>query len=66
MNEVNLETLAQQLEEFRSEQREMRAALGNMAADLKVLTGIVLGLARDMAQVKDVLARIDGRSSPSW
>jgi hypothetical protein len=66
MNEVNLETLAQQLEEFRSEQREMRAALDNMAADLKVLTGIVLGLARDMVQVKDVLARIDGRSSPSW
>jgi hypothetical protein len=27
MNEVNLETLAQQLGEFRNEQREMRAAL---------------------------------------
>jgi hypothetical protein len=66
MNEVNLESLAQQLEEFRKEQREMRAALDKMAADLEVLTEIVLGLARDMVQVKDILARIDGRSSPSW
>jgi hypothetical protein len=66
MNEVNLESLAQQLEEFRREQREMRAVLDNVAADLGVLRGIVLGLARDMVQVKDVLARIDGRSSPSW
>jgi hypothetical protein len=66
MNEVNLQSLAQKLEEFHNEQREMRAALDNMAADLKVLTGIVLGLARDMVQVKGVLARIDGRSSPSW
>ena len=41
MNEVNLETLAQQLEEFRREQREMRAALDKMAADLEVMTGIV-------------------------
>jgi hypothetical protein len=66
VNQVNLESLAQQLEEFRKEQREMRAALNNMAADLEVLTGIVLGLARDTVQVKDILARIDGRSSPSW
>jgi wobble nucleotide-excising tRNase len=66
MNEVNLEALAQQLEEFRREQREMRAALDKMAADLEVLTRIVLGLARDVVQVKDILARIDGRSSPSW
>jgi hypothetical protein len=66
MNEVNLETLAQQLEEFLREQREMRAALNNMAADLEALKGIVLGLARDVVQVKDILARIDGRSSPSW
>jgi hypothetical protein len=66
MNEVNLESLAQQLEEFRREQREMRAALNNMAADLEALKGIVLGLARDVVQVKDILARIDGRSSPSW
>jgi hypothetical protein len=66
MNEANLETLAQQLEEFRREQREMRAALDKMAADLEVMTGIVLGLARDVVQVKDILARIDGRSSQSW
>jgi hypothetical protein len=66
MNEVNLQYLAQRLDELHNEQREMRAALDNMAADLKVLTGIVLGLARDMVQVKGVLARIDGRSSPSW
>ena len=44
----------------------MRAALDKMAADLEVLTGIMLGLARDMVQVKNILARIDGRSSPSW
>jgi hypothetical protein len=37
-----------------------------MAADLQVLTEIVLGLARDVVQVKEILARIDGRSSPSW
>jgi hypothetical protein len=66
MNEVNLEFLAQQIEEFRNEQREMRSGIDNMAADLKVLTGIVLELTRDMAQMKDILARIDGRSSPSW
>jgi hypothetical protein len=54
VNQVNLESLAQQLEEFRKEQREMRAALNNMAADLEVLTGIVLGLARDTVQVKDI------------
>jgi hypothetical protein len=66
MNEVNLQYLAQRLDELHNEQREMRAALDNMAADLKVLTGIVLGLARDTVQVKDILARIDGRSSPSW
>jgi hypothetical protein len=66
MNEVNLESLAQQLEQFGKEQREMRAALNNMAADLEVLTGIVRGLARDMVQVKDILKRIDGKSSPSW
>jgi hypothetical protein len=66
MNEVNLESLAQQLEEFRNEQREMRASLDKMAADLQVLTQIVLGLARDVVQVKEILARIDGRSSPSW
>jgi hypothetical protein len=66
MNEVKLESLAQQLEEVRKEQREIRAVLNNMAADLEVVTGIVLGLARDMMQVKVILARIDGRSSPSW
>jgi hypothetical protein len=66
MNEVNLESLAQQLEEFRRELRETRAALDNMAADLELLRGIVPGLARDMVQVKDILARIDGRSSPTW
>jgi hypothetical protein len=66
MHEVNLESLAQRLEEFHTEQRELRAALNRMSADLEVLTGIVMGLARDMAQVKDILARIDGRSSPSW
>ena len=66
MNEVNLESLAQQLEEFRKEQRETRAALDKMAADLQVLTEIVLGLARNVVHVKDTLARIDGRSSPSW
>jgi hypothetical protein len=66
MNEVNLEFLAQQIEEFRNEQREMRSGIDNMAADLKVLTGIVLELTRDMAQMKDILARIDARSSPSW
>ena len=66
MNEVNLESLAQQVEEFRNEQREMRASLDKMAADLQVLTQIVLGLARDVVQVKEILARIDGRSSPSW
>jgi hypothetical protein len=66
MNEVSLESLAQQLEQFRNEQREMRAALDKMAADLQVLTEIVLGLARDVVQVKEILARIDGRSSPSW
>jgi hypothetical protein len=61
-----LEFLAQQIEEFRNEQREMRSGIDNMAADLKVLTGIVLELTRDMAQMKDILARIDARSSPSW
>jgi hypothetical protein len=66
MNEVNLEFLAQQIEEFCNEQREMRSGIDNMAADLKVLTGIVLELTRDMAQMKDILARIDARSSPSW
>jgi hypothetical protein len=30
MNEVNLKSLAQQLEAFRNEQREMRAALDNL------------------------------------
>jgi len=44
---------------MRSELAGMRGELRNAGADLRVLTGIVLGIAREMEHVKDQLGRTD-------
>jgi hypothetical protein len=63
MTEPTLEFLGQQLLLVQVGQREMRNTMRDFGYDLKVLTGIVLTLAREMEHVKDVLGRIDGRLS---
>lgn len=63
MPEINLEFIVGRLDAIQTEQREIRAQIADIAADLKVLTGIVLRLARDMELVKDHLGRMDARIS---
>jgi alkylation response protein AidB-like acyl-CoA dehydrogenase len=63
MADVNLEFMTRSFDRVLTEFAGIRSQLADVAADLKVLTGITLRLARDMEQVKDHLGRMDTRIS---
>jgi hypothetical protein len=60
---VDLQWIGRTLLGMRDEQTAQRARLDDVEADLKVITGLILRLARDMEQVKDALGRLDARIS---
>jgi hypothetical protein len=61
--EVTLDFIAQRLERIQAEQTEIRQTVHDTAADVTVLTGLVLRLARDMVHVKEMLGRMESRIS---
>jgi hypothetical protein len=61
--DVTLDFIAKRLERIQGEQAEMRSAINDMSAGQTVLTDMVLRLARDMVQIKDLLGRMDNRIS---
>jgi hypothetical protein len=60
---VTLEFIAWRLDRIQTEQGELRRIAGNTAADITVLTELVLKLARDGVQIKEMLGRLEGRIS---
>ena len=68
MADVTLEFLGTQLErllrefaDMRAEMANMRTAQSDLADGQTVLTQTMFRVERDIVQVKDILARIDGR-----
>jgi hypothetical protein len=58
--DVTLDFIAKRLR-IQGEQAEMRSAINDMSAGQTVLTDMVLRLARDMVQIKDLLGRTERR-----
>jgi hypothetical protein len=61
--DVTLDFIARRLERIQSKQAETRSAISDISAGQTVLTEMVLRLARDMVQIKDLLGRMDNRIS---
>jgi hypothetical protein len=55
------EFISEQLKLIQTELRETRAELRELSYGQTVLTDMVLRLARDMVQIKELLGRMDSR-----